>query len=371
MTNKYFRILLSLGVVLCLICVSFTVSMAAPDETEATETKVTESTDETHKTENDEDEDPSQTVIVIPNTTKKVTKPPETTKEETNAAQTVNKNNKTTKTETTERETAEERENEENEDEDSTEEGTTLPEGSFYVYLELNNGQERRKTVLDKPGLVPEPNDPTRAGYIFDGWYADAECTKPWDFTKSVADENTVIYARWVADPNTVVYNITVADLDGGSIEVNPSSASAGEPIIITVRPTKGKRLVFGSITINGKSSNVLSFIMPAEDVVVSASFEDIPEEAETDDGISVVPFIIGGIFLVFVALVITVIIIKYRSRPSVIEYDENGAIILDDDDDDGWVDDSIVIEDGFADGKITHENVEPDFGLSDTDELI
>ena len=368
MTNKYFRILLSLGVILCLICVSFTITMAAPDESEITEV-TTEYVDESD--ENDDTEETSQSIIVVPNTTKESTKPPKTTKEETEIAETVNSNNKTTKKETTKRETTEKTDEKTTENEESTEEGTTLPEGSFYVYLELNNGHERRKTVLEKPGLVPQPNEPTRKGYVVVGWYADAACTKPWNFKSSVADENTIIYAKWTADPNTVVYNITVSDIDGGTIAVNPSSASAGEPVIITVKPEKGKRLVLGSITINGKNSDVLSFIMPAEDVVVGASFEDVPEEIKTDEGISVVPFIIGGAVLIVAILIIAIIIIKYKSRPAVVEYDENGAIILDDDDDDGWVDDSIVIEDGFANGKIVHESVEPDFGVPEDDEII
>lgn len=43
---------------------------------------------------------------------------------------------------------------------------------------------------------VPEPDYPVREGYRFDGWYADAELTEPFDFTKSYEGDVTV-YIRW------------------------------------------------------------------------------------------------------------------------------------------------------------------------------
>ena len=97
---------------------------------------------------------------------------------------------------------------------------------------------------------------------------------------------------------------------------------------------------------------------MPGEDVIVSASFEDIPEEKiEEKPDILFLIIIAAAAFLVI--LVVVIIIVRYKTRPAVIEYDENGAIILDDDGDDGWIDESIVIEDGFANGKIVRENTD------------
>ncbi len=249
---------------------------------------------------------------------------------------------------------------------ETTEEG--LLEGEFYVYLELNNGEERRKRKLSEPDIVGKPNDPVRKGFIFEGWYADAKFKKEWNFAKDIADENTVIYAKWSADPSTIVYSITVKKIKGGYIQTNPDSATAGETVIVRVFPDEGKRLEAGSLTINGKKSDILSFVMPAKDVVISASFERIPASENGDDGISVVPFIFGGAILVVILIAVVVVVTKRRSAIVPVEFDENGAVILDDDDDDDWIDDSIIIEDGFRDGRIIRENIEPDFGESEYD---
>lgn len=361
MTKKYFKLLLSLGVILCILCTSFTMSLAAPqwgefegeveedffDDDESTTLEVEEDTTEettrkeTKPTTTQAQKKPTTTVSTTERTTQKTK---ETTKKTTE---------KTTKAETTQATT---QTNTETTDEDEA----LLKDGQFFVYLERNNGERRLKTILDKPGLVPQPNMPIRKGYIFKGWYKDAKFTEAWDFGKSIAEKGTVIYAKWEAAADTVEYKITVEKTKDGIISVNPGTASAGEVVIITVKPDSGKRLVAGSITINGKHSDVLSFIMPEEEVVVGARFEDVPQ-TQQDEKMNPLPIIIVAAVLLVIAIVVVIIIVKYKNRPAILEYDENGAIILDDDDDDRWIDDSIVIEAGFANGKIVRESVDAD----------
>ena len=366
MTKKYFKLLLSLGVILCILCTSLTMSMAAPSwedylgpiegtTTEATEENTTaEETPETEATTKAQvTQKPTR-----PATTQNQAKPSPTinvTVEDTNEKPTKEKTEKTTKEKTTKDESKTETSETNTETTDPDE--ALLKDGQFFVYLERNNGERRLKTILDKPGLVNQPNMPIRKGYIFKGWYADPEFKTPWDFGKSIAQKGTVIYAKWESDGSTVTYGIKVQKVPGGTIEVNPGTASEGEVVIITVKPDAGKRLVAGSVTVNGKHSNVLSFIMPKGEVVVSASFEDVPETIEEEKPNSLV-FVGIGAALFVIILIVVIIIIKIKTRPAVVEYDENGAIILDDDDD-GWIDESIVVEDGFANGKIIRESAD------------
>lgn len=366
MTKKYFKLLLSLGVILCILCGSFTISMAAPSWEDYVGPIETDSFDDTDEKTTNSDvvteptEQPTTQKTTRPATTQSQIKPAppiNVTAKETTEKITKETTVKTTK-ENTEKTTKDETETSTTHTETTDPDEAMLKDGQFFVYLERNNGERRLKTILDKPDFVPQPDDPIRIGYIFKGWFKNPECTEPWDFNKSIAQKGTVIYAKWEAAADTVAYKIKVEKVPGGIIEVNPNSASAGEAVIITVKPDEGKRLVAGSITVNGKHSDVLSFIMPGEDVIVSASFEDIPEEKiEEKPDILFLIIIAAAAFLVI--LVVVIIIVRYKTRPAVIEYDENGAIILDDDGDDGWIDESIVIEDGFANGKIVRENTD------------
>ncbi|TEB07055.1 hypothetical protein Psch_00596 [Pelotomaculum schinkii] len=83
-------------------------------------------------------------------------------------------------------------------------------------------------------------------------------------------------------------YSVTVdSAITGGSIAVNPASGSAGDTITVFVTPDSGKQLVAGSLkyTADGGETHteitatdgVYSFVLPAADVTVTATFEALP----------------------------------------------------------------------------------------------
>ena len=52
------------------------------------------------------------------------------------------------------------------------------------------------QTCIVDGGKVVKPADPTETGWKFEGWYIDANYTKPYDFNTAV-HENKVIHAKW------------------------------------------------------------------------------------------------------------------------------------------------------------------------------
>ena len=264
--------------------------------------------------------------------------------------------------------------NQANDNQQATEATTeeVLAEGTFYVYLEKNNGEKRLKTLVEKEGLLPLPSDPVRKGYIFDGWYSDAKFKKPWDFEKDTAKGEMTIYAKWLADESTIEFDIVIEDTVGGKLESNPRKASEGEPVFITVTPDEGKRLVAGSLLVNGKSTDVFSFTMPKGKVIISAEFEDIPETADDDmeEEKNYTPFIVIGA-VVLIAIIAATVVIGLRRRDFNADLDPEEEYEDASEDDLVWIDESIVVQDGFKDGKKVVENPEPDYGapVSDIDE--
>lgn len=365
MTRKFSSIIICVIAILCLFCSSVTVFATNDDldfdfniqpevPTTLEETVPNETEKETEKPTRKPTEKPTE------KPTQRPTKPQTTEQEDVpvnndggnNAGADVQANTQTTKAETTTEETSDE----------------NLKKGEFYVYLERNNGQRRLRTLMKKKGYVPQPEMPARQGYAFVGWYSDSKLTKPWNFMTDQAEKTMTIYAKWKADGSATVYDITIDDTVGGVLEVNPQSATMGEPIVITVIPEEGKRLVQGSILINGESTDFLTFIMPAKNVTISASFEDIPENEGADEK-SKLPLFVGIGAVVVIILVAAVIIAKKRN-------DFNAD--LDPDEDlqpdteeyyDDWIDESIVVEDGFKEGKKVVESTEPDYGAPDLDE--
>lgn len=72
---------------------------------------------------------------------------------------------------------------------------------------------------------VSTPATPEREGYIFNGWYTDAEATEAFDFTTAVSEEIT-LYAGWDKD-------------DGNSKKVTYMMNMEGEDEVYDVVPVK------------------------------------------------------------------------------------------------------------------------------------
>ena len=45
--------------------------------------------------------------------------------------------------------------------------------------------------------LLEVPEDPTREGYTFTGWYTDYSCEEAWDEAEDIIDSDITLYAGW------------------------------------------------------------------------------------------------------------------------------------------------------------------------------
>ncbi len=67
----------------------------------------------------------------------------------------------------------------------------------FTVTFNSNGGSAVDTQSVANGEKVTEPTDPTKVGYDFAGWYADAQLTELWDFTNDVVTGNMTLYAKW------------------------------------------------------------------------------------------------------------------------------------------------------------------------------
>lgn len=79
---------------------------------------------------------------------------------------------------------------------------------------------------------VPEPANPTRYGYSFDGWFTAASGGVLWDFVNDTVSGDMFLYAQWTVADFTVTY-----DSQGGSA-VSPEGVAYGATATEPVDPT-------------------------------------------------------------------------------------------------------------------------------------
>lgn len=70
-----------------------------------------------------------------------------------------------------------------------------------YVTFDLNydGAAEASVVELEKGSTVDEPENPTREGYVFAGWYTGAAAETEFDFSTAI-DANMTLYAGWQAE---------------------------------------------------------------------------------------------------------------------------------------------------------------------------
>lgn len=87
--------------------------------------------------------------------------------------------------------------------------------GVWTVTFNTNGGTPEPESQIRANLPATKPDDPTRSGYVFAGWYTDEACTAAYDFTKPVTDSVT-LYAKWEAAPRYYYNSGTTTDTDNG-----------------------------------------------------------------------------------------------------------------------------------------------------------
>ena len=115
----------------------------------------------------------------------------------------------------------------------------------YIVSFDVNGGSAI-ESVVTTDGVVVKPNDPTKEGYTFGGWYEDEEFTNPFDFTTEKVNANTTLYAKW---NEILVYTISF-DSNGGST-IADQEVSEGNTVTKPVNPIRTGYTFIGWYTDN------------------------------------------------------------------------------------------------------------------------
>ncbi len=67
---------------------------------------------------------------------------------------------------------------------------------TYTVTFDTQGGSIVAAQTVEHGSLATTPSAPTRTGYAFKGWYADAACTQTFDFAQAIKGDTTV-YAKW------------------------------------------------------------------------------------------------------------------------------------------------------------------------------
>ena len=65
------------------------------------------------------------------------------------------------------------------------------------TFNSLGHGTVIESIAVEAGTLLTKPDDPSEAGFDFEGWYADQEHTSIWNFETDTVNENITLFAKW------------------------------------------------------------------------------------------------------------------------------------------------------------------------------
>lgn len=89
-----------------------------------------------------------------------------------------------------------------------------VPPKVFQVDFETFGGEKVYEKLIEEGGFLEKPNDPSKSGYYFNGWYLDQDFNMLFNFKNDVVDKNMTLYAQFIK-----IHKINL-DAGIGSIEV-------------------------------------------------------------------------------------------------------------------------------------------------------
>ena len=138
------------------------------------------------------------------------------------------------------------------------------------------------KVTIDGQGQVIEaengkiqlPNNPTKEGYTFAGWYTDAACTK--EFKNENITEDLTIYAKWVINQYTVTFKDGEQTLSTSKVDYNNAVEL---PTLSKEGYTFGGWYTDAALTTqfvtNSIKSDITLYIKWTQDVVYTVTFDE------------------------------------------------------------------------------------------------
>jgi uncharacterized repeat protein (TIGR02543 family) len=110
---------------------------------------------------------------------------------------------------------------------------TQNPSNSFSVTFEEHGGTTVSDATFVSGGSVTLPADPTRAGYMFNGWFSAQTGGTKFNSSFSPSDGNLVVHAQWTQNPFTVTFE------EHGGSTVSDATFVSGGTVTLPADPTR------------------------------------------------------------------------------------------------------------------------------------
>ena len=144
--------------------------------------------------------------------------------------------------------------------------------GEVAISFEENGGTEVEDMTVSTSSTSINLPEPTKEGFIFDGWYLDDALTQPFTIASLLTNTSLTLYAKWTS--SVVQYTITF-ESNGGSA-VAAITQDLGSAVTAPANPTKSGFTFAGWFSDAALSSAYTFSNMPANNTTLYAKWEPV-----------------------------------------------------------------------------------------------
>ena len=179
--------------------------------------------------------------------------------------------------------------------------GVQIPPSYYTITFNANDGSENPSTVTQTfPAGMPQCLNPIRVlgfskqNFPFIGWSTAADATESsyGDGSFYTATANATLYALWSPVP---YYSVNEGSMVNGYVTISKESAAEGDEITLTAHPVfsdyefdtfvvTAADGTLVTVTNNSEDNTTGTFIMPGQDITVTATFKKIVYNIRIDD---------------------------------------------------------------------------------------
>ena len=85
--------------------------------------------------------------------------------------------------------------------------------GYSVIFYSLGGTAVEAITNIPAGSRIAAPQNPSRYGFVFNGWYKSAEYAELWNFDGDTVENDTILYAKW--EPLPELYNVVTFRAEG------------------------------------------------------------------------------------------------------------------------------------------------------------
>ena len=153
--------------------------------------------------------------------------------------------------------------------------GNNYTLGYIVTFDTDNAGSCPAQVFLTNDGTVTRPEEPSKVGYIFKGWYSDSNYNTEYTFTNKVTS-NLTLYAKFVEGKTvTITKDINITSV---TVTTNGETISSGDLVpvnavlTIAVTPASGYKaswtITSGGVTLDANATNITA----NDDIIISVT---------------------------------------------------------------------------------------------------